>query len=196
MNKHSISSVLEQQTELETQLKQVIAKEDLAANKALLEVSARHLDLDYLDLAAALLCLKQQPEQKTLSDVDANKLTQEKQRSYELINAQMVRYRIEVGRIHKITIPVIKEILVDVSGVEHRKIGYIDMFEFYTVLSLPAGMPVGILQLLKEVSVNDKEFDIKRLNGSGKKYRHEKSPRRGTRRHFLSANKKSAHQGQ
>jgi hypothetical protein len=29
------------------------------------------------------------------------------------------------------------------------------------------GMPVDILQLLQEVEVNDKEFDIKRLNGSG-----------------------------
>jgi ATP-dependent RNA helicase DeaD len=196
MNKCSISSALEQQTELENQLKHIISKEDLTAKRALLEASARHLNLDYLDLAAALLCLKQQPEQQILSDVDANKLTQEKQRSYELINAQMVRYRIEIGRIHKITIPVIKEILVDISGVEHRKIGYIDMFEYYTVLSLPAGMPVDILQLLQEVEVNDKEFDIKRLNGSGKKFRHEKSPRRGTRRHFLSANKKAAHQGQ
>lgn len=194
MNKRSISSVLEQQTELENQLKQIIAKEDLAANKALLEVSARHLGLDYLDLAAALLFLNR-PKKPALSDLAANKFSQEKQKSYELINAQMVRYRIEVGRIHKLTIPIIKEILVDVSGVEHRKIGYIDMFEYYTVLSLPAGMPVDILQLLKETVVKDKEFDIKRLNGSGKKYRHEKSPRRGTRRHFLSANKKSAHQG-
>jgi hypothetical protein len=37
------------------QLKKVLAKEDLTANKALIEVSARHLKLDYLDLAAALL---------------------------------------------------------------------------------------------------------------------------------------------
>jgi len=194
MNKQSINLALEQQTELENQLKRIIAQEDLTANKALLEASAHHLDLDYLDLAAALLCLNQ-PETKTLSEVEANRLSQEKQRSYELIHAQMVRYRIEIGRIHKITIPLIKEILVDVSGVEHRKIGYIDMFEHYTVLRLPAGMSVDILQALKEVTVKDKEFDIKRLSGLGKKYRHEKSPRRGTRRHFLSINKKAAHQG-
>ena len=194
MNKRTISSVLEQQVELEKQLKCIIAKEDLTANKALLEVSARHLKLDYLDLAAALLCLNQ-PEKQTLTDVETNKLVQEKQRSYELIHAQMVRYRIEIGRVHKLTVPLIKEILVDISGVEHRKIGYIDMFEHYTVLSLPAGMPVDILQSLKEVTVQDKEFDIKRLNGSGKKYRHEKSTRRGTRRHFLSSSKKEAHQG-
>ena len=69
------------------------------------------------------------------------------------------------------------------------------MFEHYTVLSLPAGMPVDILQSLKEIEVNNKEFDIKRLSGTGKKYRTDKNMRRGTRRHYLSANKKAAHQG-
>jgi len=193
MNNHSINLALEQQSELESQLKQVLSKEDLSANKALLEASARNLGLDYLDLAAALLFINKPNE--TLSEVDSNKLSQEKQKSFELLNAQMVRYRIEVGRTHKITIPSIKEILVEVSGVEHKRIGYIDMFEFYTVLSLPAGMPVDILQLLKEVEVNNKVFDMKRLTGTGKKYRHDKGLRRGTRRHYLSENKKSAHQG-
>jgi hypothetical protein len=192
MNKESISFVLEQQTELENQLKQIIAKEDLIAHKALLEASARHLDLDYLDLAAALLCLLSLGREKQTLDINGNKLTQEKQRSYELINAQMERYRIEVGRIHKITIPVIKKILVDISGVEHRKIGYIDIFEYYTVLSLPMGMPSDILQLLKEAAINNRELDIKRLNGYGKKYRHDKTPRRGTQRHFISTKKKTA----
>jgi len=196
MNKGSISTALAQQSTLEDQLKQIVAKEDLSANKALLEASARHLSLDYLDLAAALLFINQ-PQQQ-LSEVDANKLSQEKQKSFELIHAQMVRYRIEVGRAHKATIPLVKEMLIEISGVEHKKIGYIDMFEFYTVLSLPAGMPVDILQALKEVAVNNKEFDIKRLSGTGKKYRHdkEKGLRRGTRRHYLSSNKKAAHQGQ
>ena len=188
-----MSPALVQQTTLENQLKRIMAQEDLAANKALLEVTARHLRLDYLDLAAALLFLNKPAAE--LTEGESNKLNQEKQRSYELLQAQMVRYRIEVGRIHEATIPLIKSILVDISGVDYKKIGYIDMFEHYTVLSLPAGMPVDILQSLKEIEVNNKEFDIKRLSGTGKKYRTDKNMRRGTRRHYLSANKKAAHQG-
>jgi len=193
MNKQSVSLALAEQTALENQLKRIIAKEDLAAKKALLEVTARHLHLDYLDLAAALLVLNESPVE--LTEGESNKLSQEKQKSYELLQAQMVRYRIEVGRAHQATIPRIKTILVEVSGVDYKKIGYIDMFEYYTVLSLPSGMPVDILQSLKEVGINNKEFDIKRLTGVGKKYRTDKTVRRGTRRHYLSANKKSAHQG-
>ncbi|NOQ64339.1 MAG: hypothetical protein GQ582_07490 [Methyloprofundus sp.] len=181
-------SEIEKQLSLEKKLKQIIAKEDLSANKALIEVSARHLKLDYLDLAAALLFINE--PQISLSDTEDNRLTQEKKKSHELIHAQMVRYRIEVGRIHQVTINSIKDLLVEEAGVERNNIGYVDMFDHYTVLSLPAGMPVEILQLFKEIEIVEIRLDIKRLSGAGKKYQTEKNYRRGTRRHYLSAHKR------
>lgn len=187
-NNETIPTETDKQLNLEKELKRILAKEDLRANKALIEVSARHLKLDYLDLAAALLFINE--PQPALSDTENNKLTIEKQKAHELIHAQMVRYRIEVGRMHKITINFIKDILVEEVGVDRRKIGYVDIFEHYTVLSLPAGMPVEILQTFKEVEVSEKRLDIKRLTGAGKKYQAEKNYRRGTRRHYLAANKK------
>ena len=102
----------------------------------------------------------------------------------------MVRYRIEVGRVHEITVNIIKDVLVEETGVERNKIGYVDMFDHYTVLSLPPGMPVEILQVFKEVELSEKRLDIKRLSGAGKKYQTEKNYRRGTRRHYLSAHRK------
>lgn len=192
MNRRAIDAEVEKQSELEKELKRIIAKEDLNANKALLEVIARHLKLDYLDLAAALLFMN--IPAPALSESDCNKLTLEKQKAYELLHAQMVRYRIEVGRIHNVTVGLIKEILVEEAGVEHKKIGYVDIFEHYTVLSLPPGMPVDILQHFKELEVNRQRLDIKRLSGPGKKYQTEKNYRRGTRRHHLAAHKnKAAH---
>jgi len=190
MNKSKVSyTEVEKQLSLEKKLQRIIAKEDLTANKALIEVSARHLKLDYLDLAAALLFINEPREQ--LSDSEDSKLRLEKQKNYELIHAQMVRYRIEVGRIHKLTVNIIKDLLVEEVGVERKKIGYVDIFEHYTVLSLPSGMPVEILQAFKEVEVREKLLDIKRLSGTGKKYQADKNYRRGTRRHYLSAQKKS-----
>lgn len=189
-NNNNISTAVEQQLILEKQLKRVIAKEDLTANKALIEASARHLQLDYLDLAAALLFMTN-PQPK-LSDVVNNKFSVEKQKAHELIHAQMVRYRIEVGRIHMINVNVIKDLLVEEAGVERIKIGYVDIFEHYTVLSLPPGMPVEILQSFKEVEVNQKALDIKRISGAGKKFQADKNYRRGTRRHYLAANKKKS----
>jgi len=185
-------SEVEKQLSLEEKLKRIIAKEDLTANKALIEVSARHLKLDYLDLAAALLFISEPGSR--LSVNDDNKFTSEKQRAHELIQAQMVRYRIEVGRNHKITINLIKDVLVEEVGVERKKIGYVDIFEHYTVLSLPSGMPVEILQAFKEVEVGDKKVDIKRISGVGKKFQAEKNYRRGTRRHYLAANNKKVQQ--
>ncbi len=185
------SSAIEKQLSLESQLKRILEKENLAANKALIEVSARHLKLDYLDLAAALLFINN--PNPILSASDHNKFSLEKQKAFELLQAEMVRYRIEVGRLHKVSVKQIKEVFIEVTGVEHKKIGYIDIFEHYTVLSLPAGMPVDIFQVLKEVEIQNRPLDIKRLNGSGKKFQADKNYRKGTRRHYLSANKKNHH---
>lgn len=190
MNKKATHTEVDKQLSLEKQLKHIIAKEDLSAKKALVEVSARHLKLDYLDLAAALLFMTE--PKPLLSDTESNKLTLEKQKAHELLHAQMVRYRIEIGRIHRVTVNVIKDILVEEVGVERNKIGYVDLFEHYTVLSLPPGMPAEIMQVFKEVEVSEKKLDMKRLSGAGKKYQAEKNYRRGTRRHYLSANKKRA----
>ena len=181
---------VEKQRSLEEKLKRIVAKEDLMANKALIEVSARHLKMDYLDLAAALLFISE-PSSR-LSVNEDSKLTIEKQKAHELIHAQMIRYRIEVGRNHKISVNMIKDILVEEVGVERKNIGYVDIFEHYTVLSLPPGMPVEVLQTFKELEVGEKRIDIKRLSGAGKKFQTEKNYRRGTRRHYLAANKKKA----
>ncbi|MCF7971138.1 MAG: DbpA RNA binding domain-containing protein [Methylococcaceae bacterium] len=185
---------LEKQLSLENELKRVLAKEDLTANKALIEVTARNLKLDYLDLAAALLFINE-PE-PTLSDLEHSKLSMEKQKAFELLNAQMVRYRIEVGRVHQVSINLIKDLIVEEAGVERTKIGYVDVLENYSVLSLPPGMPVEILQTFKELEINGQTLDIKRLSGAGKKYQAEKSYRRGTRRHYLAANKRNPTSGQ
>lgn len=185
---------IEKQLNLEKKLKEVLAKEDLSANKALIEVSARHLQLDYLDLAAALLFINNPQTKPKLSDVANNKLKVEKQKAHELLHAQMVRYRIEVGRIHKVNVNLIKDVLVEEAGVERNKIGYVDIFEHYTVLSLPPGMPVEILQTFKEVEINKKVLNIKRISGAGKKHQTDKNYRRGTRRHYLAAGKKKTGQ--
>jgi hypothetical protein len=192
MNNKYISAEITKQSSLEEQLKKVLAKEDLTANKALIEVSARHLKLDYLDLAAALLFIND--PQPQLSELANNKFTVEKQKAHELLHAEMVRYRIEVGRTHKVSVNLIKDLLVEEAGVERNKIGYVDVFEHYTVLSLPPGMPVEILQNFKEVEIQQKSLDIKRLGGACKKFQPEKQYRRGTRRHYLAANKKKVGQ--
>ncbi|GFO72679.1 ATP-dependent RNA helicase DeaD [Bathymodiolus japonicus methanotrophic gill symbiont] len=191
-NRKNAGVAIAKQSSLERQLKTVIAKEDLTANKALIEVSARHLKLDYLDLAAALLFIND-PQPK-LSELTSSKFSVEKQKAHELLHAEMVRYRIEVGRIHKASVKLIKDILVEEAGVERNKIGYVDIFEHYTVLSLPPGMPVEILQTFKDVEINQQALDIKRLSGTGKKFQPDKHFRRGTRRHFLAANKKKVGQ--
>ncbi len=82
---------------------------------------------------------------------------------------KMVRYRLEVGRKHDVSIEDIKNILINESGVERAKIGYMDIRNHYTLIDLPNGMPTDIFQHLQSVELNQQLLQIKRVNSSRKR---------------------------
>ena len=75
----------------------------------------------------------------------------------------MQAYRIEVGREHAVTPSNIVGAIANEAGLEAKHIGRIDIFDHYTTLDLPVGMPSDVLQHLKSVWVAGKQLQISQV---------------------------------
>ncbi|MFZ6815061.1 DEAD/DEAH box helicase [Undibacterium sp. Rencai35W] len=69
-------------------------------------------------------------------------------------------YRIEVGRTHAVTPSNIVGAIANEAGLEAKHIGRIEIFDHYSLLDLPQGMPKELLKQLKTVWVAGKQLDI------------------------------------
>lgn len=76
------------------------------------------------------------------------------------VSLPMQSYRIEVGKEHAVTPSNIVGAIANEAGLEAKHIGRIDIFEQYTTLDLPVGMPNDVLQHLKGVWVAGKQLHI------------------------------------
>ena len=80
-----------------------------------------------------------------------------------LTQQKLVRYRLDIGRKHQASVDEIRKVLVEVSGVDKKRIGNVDIRNFYTLVDLPDGMTADIFQLLSETEVNQQRLNIKRV---------------------------------
>ncbi|RUQ33941.1 MAG: DEAD/DEAH box helicase [Candidatus Competibacteraceae bacterium] len=76
-----------------------------------------------------------------------------------------IRYRIEVGREQGATPQNIVGAIANEAGVESRYIGRIEIFDDYSTVDLPDGMPAEIFQHLRRVRVRQYPMNISRLDG-------------------------------
>jgi ATP-dependent RNA helicase DeaD len=72
----------------------------------------------------------------------------------------MLSYRIEVGKEHAVTPSNIVGAIANEAGLEAKHIGKIAIFDTYTTLELPDGMPPEVLTHLKSVWVANRKLDI------------------------------------
>ncbi|MBE0436313.1 MAG: DbpA RNA binding domain-containing protein [Methylomicrobium sp.] len=137
------------------------------------------LNLGLLDCAAALLHMQQleggmrmMPEKNVLdpsiSDIAS-------------VMPKMVRYRLAVGHKHGASKELIKDVLVDESGVERKMIRLVDIRNEFTIVELPEGMPEDIFQHLKTIEIRRQKLDIKRLSANSNKKRANNMRRRKKR---------------
>jgi hypothetical protein len=103
------------------------------------------------------------------------------------LEMKMVRYRLDVGRKHHVSVDEIKKILIEESGVEKSRVGKIELHIDYCIVSLPSGMPTDIFFHLKTVLINQQELKISRLGGKNINFR-KKSRQRSGRRKFQYSN--------
>ena len=72
----------------------------------------------------------------------------------------MLSYRIEVGRQHEVTPSAIVNTIAEQASLDAKHIGRIDIFDTYSVLDLPAGMPQNILDNLKAIKIAGQKLNI------------------------------------
>ena len=82
---------------------------------------------------------------------------------------KMVRYRLDVGRNHQITLEELKRILIEESGVDKNNIKNINIQGDYSLVELPDEMPQDIFLHLKSVEIKQHKLDIKRVKARNNK---------------------------
>jgi len=91
----------------------------------------------------------------------------------------MERFRIEVGRQHKVKPGNIVGAIANEAGLDSQYIGHIDIHEGFTLIDLPGDMPNDVFQDLKKTRVCGQRLDISRLERAGKKRKAAQKAKKG-----------------
>lgn len=78
----------------------------------------------------------------------------------------MDRFRIQVGHEHGVTPREIVGAIANEGGIEGRYIGRIQIYDNYTTIDLPEGMPDDILQTLQRTRVCNQSLDMQRMSAA------------------------------
>ena len=87
----------------------------------------------------------------------------------------MEKFRIEVGRTHKVRPGDIVGAIANEAGLMGEHIGRIELFETFSTVELPEGMPREIFRDLKSVRIQGQRLDLSRLSQRGPGFRRQKA---------------------
>ena len=182
---------LNKEEPLKNRLQQILNIENLDAQRTLISAIATELGVDSLTCAAALVHLTQ-----TIKNPSPPALLVEQKKANQLPvknaagDIKMVRYRLDVGSKHRITVDQLKKVLIEESGVDKNNINNVNIQNLYTLIELPDEMPPDIFQHLKSVEINQHKLDIRRVKTHNKK-RGNNYIRRGRNRDAKQGNEQS-----
>ncbi|EAR20166.1 DEAD/DEAH box helicase [Nitrococcus mobilis] len=152
----------------------VMAAQDLSFYRELMESYQRHHDVPAIEIAAALaklvqgntpLLLSPPPEPKPgvpgrrpfgapdQFGKSANARNRPPKRNSPARATDRVRYRIEIGRCHGVKPGNILGAIANEAGLDSQYIGRIDIFDRYSTVELPEGMPNAVLRHLQRTRV-------------------------------------------
>lgn len=151
-----------------------LATDDLKLYQEILEQYQYEHNVPALEIAAALaklyrgdkdLLLKKEMQVKPEPTQVVDRQTRKKQRSNDErflkeLEAGMQRYRLEVGHQHKVRPGNIVGAIANEAGLESKHIGRITIFEDYSLVDLPEGMPGEIFQHLKNTYVAGRRLEL------------------------------------
>lgn len=155
-----------------------LAADDLKLYKEILEQFQFEHNVSALDIAAALakllggdkplLLKKEAPprpskefsKEYAKNDKPRSKTRTSNERPINSVEEGMERYRIEVGNNHKIRPGNIVGAIANEADIESKHIGRINIFDDYSLVDLPSGMPKEIFQLLKDTYVGGKKIQL------------------------------------
>jgi len=178
--KEFMTNYLSKEEPLKNRIQQILNSENLDTQRALISTIAAELGIDSITCAAALTYLTQTIENTSTpaSIGDQNTGNQLPTKNTPL-GFKMVRYRLDVGSKHRITLEQLKKVLVEESGVDKNNINNVNIQHLYTLIELPDEMPPDIFLHLKSVEINQHKLDIRRIKVRNNKKRGNNHIRRG-----------------
>ncbi|WP_018274796.1 DEAD/DEAH box helicase [Teredinibacter turnerae] len=81
----------------------------------------------------------------------------------------MERFRLDVGRNHNVSPREIVGAIANEADIDSCYIGQIKIFDDFSTVDLPAGMPAELFQMLKKTRVMQRPINLKRLDENGAK---------------------------
>ena len=102
------------------------------------------------------------------ADGDRKPRRSEYDRDEQATEAGMDRFRIEVGHNHKVKPGNIVGAIANEADIDSKFIGRINIFDDYSLVDLPEGMPKELLKHLRQVRVSGQRLDISQLGGQRK----------------------------
>jgi ATP-dependent RNA helicase DeaD len=163
------------------QLTGIMSTTDLDFYRNVVDQLCQEQDLSQRDLAAALTFMAQREQPFQVKEIDLPK-DKTKKRSIKVEleprrrqkapqersdteeeNLPMVRYRLEVGRNHQVRPGDIVGAIANEAGIDGQHIGRIKLFEDYSTVDLPAGMPKAIFKQLRKTWVRNQQLRISLL---------------------------------
>jgi ATP-dependent RNA helicase DeaD len=167
----------------------------------LMDQYCREHNMPPLEVAAALAKIVQGDEELLLTDTPKEPaLTSAKQHlpekfrtkrsmTKEPVETGMERFCIAVGHIHNVKPANIVGAIINEAGLDSEHIGRIQIYEDYSTVDLPEGMPKDVFMLLKKVWVSGRQLEISRLD-NGNKSRNPHSTKQTQRAGRKAARKK------
>ena len=173
-----------------TTITETLASQDLQFYTDLVEKYVKDNDQDWPQLAAALakmaagdeLLLKERPRKERESrdrddrrddrrDRKRDRNSKDRPRRENTFSAQaqpladhpdveMERYRIELGRNHDVKVGSIVGAIANEADIDSEYIGRIDLFDEFTTVDLPAGMPKEVQSILAKARVAGKPMQL------------------------------------
>ena len=142
---------------------------DISFYRELIREFSEETDASPEDIAAALASLAQGGKPLLLKEnsLPAKRKKQRKQTepAQHPPEQGMERYRIEVGSEHGVKPGNIVGAIAGEADIDSRHIGRITIFDSFSTVDLPEGMPRDIYKLLQKVWVNNRPLKIKRTAG-------------------------------
>ncbi|NLV24727.1 MAG: DEAD/DEAH box helicase [Deltaproteobacteria bacterium] len=75
------------------------------------------------------------------------------------------RYRLEVGKKHNVKVGDIVGAIVNEGDIDGKKVGHICLYDDYSTVELPEGMPKAVFHHLKKVYVRQRKLNLSLING-------------------------------
>ncbi len=152
---------------------QTLGSEDLALYADLVEEYLEEHKVEPLDIAAALAKMVQGDTPLLLNEAPSyvkkeSRPFKEKTSPRRGSDDQLETYRLEVGQSHGVKPGNIVGAIAGEADIDSKFIGAINIFDDYSTVDLPAGMPKDLFDLLHTVWVSGKQLRISKV-GAGKK---------------------------